>query len=130
MDRESPHPDALRNFDRARIPENKIREYALRNPSKKRPFEALGFSLEADNWETLRNAILEGLSVRPATFNKVNEWGTYFAVLVPVRGPDGKEAPVWTYWIYRWGEDFPRLATLYIDTDEWARWELEGEDAS
>jgi hypothetical protein len=125
MNRERPHPDALRNFDKAHIPQEKIRGYALRDPGKKRPFEALGFSLEVGNWEALRDAILEALSGYPAVFDKANEWGTYFEVVVPVRGPNDKEAPVQTYWIYRREEDFPRLATLYIDTDEWARWERE-----
>jgi hypothetical protein len=129
MDREPSHPDTLRNFDKAYVPEEKIREYALRNPSKKRPFEAIGFSVEAGNWEALRGAILEGLSGCPAAFDKANEWGTYFGVVVPVRGPNGKEAPVQTYWIYRRGVEFPSLATLYVDTDEWARWEREVEGA-
>jgi hypothetical protein len=107
MNPEPPHPDALRNVDRAYIPESKIREYALRDPGKKRPFETLGFSLEADNWEALRDAILEALPRCPAVFDKRNEWGTYFEVVVPVSGPSGKVAPVQTYWIYRWREDFP-----------------------
>jgi hypothetical protein len=85
--------------------------------------------VEAGNWEALRDAILEGLSGCPAAFDKANEWGTYFRVVVPVRGPNGKVAPVQTYWNYRRGEGFPSLATLYVDTDEWARWEREVEGA-
>jgi hypothetical protein len=129
MDRQPSHPNALRNFDRARIPESKIRGYALRNPGKKRPFEALGFSIEAGNWQALCDAIMEGLPYFPAVFDKRNVWGTFFGVVVPVRGPNGKEAPVQTYWVYKPGENFPSLATLYIDTDEWDRWEQEGEDS-
>lgn len=119
MNREPPHPDALRNVDRAYIPEDKIRKYALRNPGKKRPFEALGFSLEMDNWQALRDAILDALSNCPAVFDKRNEWGTFFEVVVPVRGPSGKVAPVRTYWIYKGEQDFPSLVTLFINTDEW-----------
>jgi hypothetical protein len=89
----------------------------------------LGFSLEAGNWEALRDAILEGLPLRPAVFDKSNEWGTFFGVVVPVRGPSGKEAPVQTFWVYKRREDFPTLATLYIDTGDWARWERGGQGA-
>ena len=123
MDRDPRHPDALRNAERAFVPDGKIRKYALLNPGKKRPFEALGFSLKAGNWEALRDGILEGLPRAPAVFDKQDEWGIFFGVLVPVIGPNGKEAPVQTFWIYKWGEDFPSLATLFIDTDEWELWE-------
>lgn len=126
MGRVPPHPDALPNADRARVPEGKIREYALKDPGKKRPFEALGFGLAAGNWEALRDSILDGLPGRPAVFDRRNEHGAFFGVVVPIRGPNGKEAPVRTVWIYRVGEDAPSLVTLYIDTDEWDHWEREG----
>lgn len=122
------HPEALNNFERACIPEGKIHHYALRDLDKSRPFRALGFSEEAGNWEALRDAILERLPRSPAVFDKQNEWGTYYEVNTIIRGPSGKEAPVRTYWIYRWGEDFPRLATIFISSTEWRQWELEGGD--
>jgi hypothetical protein len=125
-----PHPEALRNFDNALIPELKITGYALVDPGKSRPFSALGFSKEAGNWEALRDAILQGLPCHPASYDKLNEFGTYYEVVLPIRGPTGKVAPVKTYWIFRRGEDFPRLATLYIDVKEWSRWEQEREDAT
>lgn len=120
---EQPHPQALDNFDEAYIPEGKIREYALRNVSKKRPFESLGFSEGAGNWEMLRDAILDGLPQHPAIFDKQNQYGITHEVTVPIVGPNGKEAPVKTYWIREREEDAPRLATLYINTREWRRWE-------
>ena len=94
------HPEALSNFERAYIPEGKIHHYALRDP-KSRPFRALGFSKEAGNWEALRDAILERLPRCPAVFDKQNEWGMYNEVNMTIRGPNGKEAPVRTYWMYR-----------------------------
>lgn len=123
MASELPHPEALEDFDRAYIPEGKIRAYALRHPSKKRPFEALGFSEEAGNWEMLRDAILDELPRHPAIFDKQNQYGITHEVTVPVVGPNGKEAPVKTYWIREREEDSPRLTTLYINTREWRRWE-------
>ncbi len=130
MSEQSSHPEALRNFDSAHIPESKIRGYAFVRPDKRRPFNALGFSEEAGNWEALRDAILEGLPHHPATYNKQNENGTYYEVVLPIRGPTGKEAPVQTVWIYLWGEDFPRLITLYISARRWRRWEQERGDVT
>lgn len=120
---ELPHPEALEDFDQAYIPDGKIRAYALRDPGKRRPFEALGFSEEAGNWEMLRDAILGGLPHCPAVFDKQNQYGLTYEVVVPVVGPNGKEAPVKTYWIRDPEGDSPRLTTLYIDTREWRRWD-------
>jgi Domain of unknown function (DUF6883) len=125
MAQESSHPEALENFERAYIPKDKIRRYALRDPDKSRVFGTLGFSEEAGNWEILRDAILEQLPYYPAIVDKQDQYGITHEVTIPVSGPTGKEAPVKTYWIYRWGEDFPRLTTLFINTREWRRWEEE-----
>jgi len=120
MSERGPHPEALRNLDRAHVPEDKVR-YALRDPNKRRSFEVLGFSEEAGNWEALRNAIEKNLPLYPACFSHRDEWGSTFDVDMIVSGPEGKRAPVRTKWIYRSGEDFPRLVTLYVRTTEWRR---------
>jgi len=128
MTQESPHPEALANFERAYIPEAKIRYYAFRDPYKSRVFRALGFSEEAGNWEALHNALLEGLPRYPAVFDKQDQYGITYEVIVPVSGPSGKQAPVKTYWIREWGEECPRLTSLYINAREWRRWEQERGD--
>lgn len=127
MSHESPHPEALGNFEKAYVPEAKI-HYALRHPGKGRPFAALGYSEEAGNWESLRDAILEGLPNYPAIVDKQDQYGITYEVVIAVGGPAGKEAPVKTYWIREWGEEHPRLITLYINTKEWKRWEDERGD--
>jgi len=119
-ERGEPHPDALRNFERAYVPEGKIR-YALRDRDKRRPFGVLGYSEGAGNWEELHEAIREGLAVWPAVFSHRDEWGVTYDVDMVVSGPSGREAPVRTKWIYRVGEDFPRLVTLYVRTTQWRR---------
>lgn len=124
MTQESPHPEALDNFEKAYILEGKIR-YALRHASKGRVFRALGYSEEAGNWEALREAILEGLPNYPAVFDKQDQFGITHEVTIPVSGPAGKEAPVKTYWIREWEKEPPRLTTLFINTREWRRWEEE-----
>ena len=123
MAQESQHPQALRNLERAYIPEAKIRHYAFRDLYKSRMFRALGYSEEAGNWEALRDAILEGLPRHPAVLDKQDQYGITYEVTIAVGGPVGKEAPVKTYWICEWGEESPRLITLYINAKEWKRWE-------
>ncbi len=115
-----PHPEALENLERAYIPEGKIR-YALRDPNKRRPFAALGFSEEAGNWEELRNAVVESLPYQPAEPGLRDEYGQRYSVKLSIRGLGSEEAPVTTGWIYDIGEDYPRLITIYIDTDKWRR---------
>jgi hypothetical protein len=90
----------------------------------------LGYSEEVGNWEALRDAILEGLPNRPAIFDKQDQYGITYEVTIPVSGPVGKEAPVKTYWIREWGEESPRLTTLYINAREWRRWEEERGDVT
>ncbi len=130
MAQEPPHPEALENYEKAYIPESKIRAYALRHPGKRRPFEALGFSEEAGNWEALRDAILERLPRYPAILDKQDRYGITYEVVMIVIGPSGKEAPVKTYWIREREQDSPRLITLYINTREWRRWERESKAAT
>lgn len=129
MNEEYPHPKALENYEIAYIPEGKIRYYAFKDPYKSRVFRALGFSEEAGNWEDLRDAILEGLPRYPTVFDKENQYGITHEVTIPVSGPAGKVAPVKTYWIREWGEEPPRLTTLFINTKEWRRWEMDADDA-
>ncbi|MDQ3637844.1 MAG: hypothetical protein M3426_07595 [Actinomycetota bacterium] len=120
-----PHPEALENFERAYIPESKVR-YALRNPDKSRLFAALGFSEEAGNWEELRDRVAESLPFHPAEFSHRDRYGITYRVDMPIAGRESKVAPVRTKWIYRHGQNFPRMTTIYVKTTEWKRWESEG----
>ncbi len=116
-----PHKEALKNFHRAYMPESKLR-YVLRDSDKRRPLEAIGFSEDAGNWRELRDEIATTLGLYPAVFKDGTGWGDLYRVDLPLSGPRGV-APVRTGWIYRAGENFPRLTTLYVRTTEWKRWE-------
>lgn len=106
------------------LPEEKIR-YALRDPDKRKPFGALGFDEKAENREELRSQVVDKLPRNPATFVQATRWGEIYNVDMLIDGPIGKQAPVRTGWIYRTGEDFPRLTTLYVKTTEWRRLDRE-----
>jgi hypothetical protein len=121
MSEHEPHPEALRNYEAAHIPEEKIRLYALSHPAKRRMFEALGYSLERGNWEALRDRIREALPLHEARSKGSNEYGDLYYVDMLIAGPEGKKAPVRATWIYKTGEDFPRLTTLFIQGREWRR---------
>ncbi len=121
MSERDPHPEALRNHEAAHVPDDKIRRYALGDPDKRKPFEALGYAEERGNWEELRDRIREQLPYYPARRAWSNRWGESYRVDMLLSAPDGGEAPVRTGWIYKTGEDFPRLTTLYVKTDEWRR---------
>lgn len=86
----------------------------------------MGFSIEAGNWEELCNEITKRLPVYPARFVQMTGWGDIHNVDTIVEGPSGRKAPIRTGWIYRAGEDNPRLTTLYVKTTEWRRMEREG----
>ncbi|CAN5893160.1 hypothetical protein BH23ACT11_BH23ACT11_21260 [soil metagenome] len=118
---------ALHNFERAIVPEAKVR-YALRDRDKRRAFEALSYSESQGNWRELRRAIVENLPHFPATVSHEDEWGLTYNVDMLIPGPEGKTAPVRKKWIFRFPEeeDFPRLVTLYVKTTEWSRSEREG----
>jgi filamentous hemagglutinin len=122
--RSGSHQGALQNHERAVISEAKVR-YALRDRDKRRAFEALGYSEERENWQSLRDAILEGLPCYPAPISHEDQWGITHNVDMPISGPEGKTAPVRTKWIFRVQEDFRRLVTLYVKTTEWRRRERE-----
>ena len=125
MDGREPHPEALRNFENALLSEPKVR-YPLRDPNKRKPFEALGYSEESGNWEELRDRIREGLPHYRALLLTSTRWGDNYRVDMMLSGPGRERAPIRTGWIYRLGEDFPRLTTLYVKTDEWRRMSRRG----
>ena len=68
---------------------------------------------------------MEELPFYPASVSHEDEWGITRNVDMLIPGPEGKTAPVRTKWTFRYGEDFPRLVTLYVKTTEWRRGERE-----
>jgi len=125
MRKREPHPEALRNFENALLSESKVR-YPLRDPDKRKPFGALGYGEESGNWEELRDRIIEELPHHPALLFARTQWGENYRVDMLLAGPGCEKAPVRTGWIYLLGEDFPRLTTLYVKTDEWRRMSKRG----
>jgi hypothetical protein len=61
----------------------------------------------------LKEAILKGLSENDSIAKGQDEYGKRFSVLMKV-SIFQKEAIINTGWIFRSGEDYPRLTTCYI----------------
>lgn len=106
----------LANADRATIDDRKLRDYVL-NPdhpvggSKARVFlsaTGLGQPDHRDVADQIRRGIVAGAAepVEPLSY------GERFRVTLTISGPRGS-LRVRTGWIYRRGEDVPRLTTLY-----------------
>lgn len=68
MSEQGPHRQALRNHEKANIPEEKIR-YAPSDPDKRRPFEALDSCILARTCISARNAcVRENVTKEPLRF--------------------------------------------------------------
>jgi hypothetical protein len=111
----TPHPKALPNYERAVIPRGKLEGYAL-DPAhedgkhKARLFKGiLGF--ERADWQKLEKVILDELPYHEAVLSRVDKWGTFYSVSLPVEGPNGKTAVVQTIWKIETGTDFPSFVT-------------------
>jgi filamentous hemagglutinin len=111
----TPHSQALPNYERAVIPRSKLEGYAL-NPAHKdgqhkaRLFKSiLGF--ERTDWQELEKVILDELPYHEAVLSRVDKWGEFYSVSLPVVGPNGKTAVVQTIWKIETGTDFPSFVT-------------------
>ena len=101
----------------ARIPEDKLKGYVL-NPDhptgrhKARMFRsALG--IEQDDWEYLRDQILERLPDCPVAAIRLEPWGRLYEVRMTIDGLNGESHRVLTAWALE-GDKPPSLATLYV----------------
>jgi len=108
------------NADRAFIDMRKLVDYCL-DPThpvgrdKSVVFRsALGFT--SDNALTLRDLILDAVSMEEARLGRLDEFGQRYVVDFDVLSGFG-ESRLRSAWIIRSGEDFPRLTTCYVLSD-------------
>ncbi len=102
--------------DRAVIEPAKLQDYLLSSTHpigrfKAVLFFALGYT--ADNWQVLRDDLLELARTNEATPGAESPHGEKFEVRATLTGPNGRAADIVTVWIVRSAEVFPRFVTAY-----------------
>jgi hypothetical protein len=106
----------LRNAAEAIIDERKIRDYALNMNSadgrhKARVIRA-ATGLVRENYQQVIDQIRQAVIESEAEPIESIPYGLRFHVAMTISGPTGT-LRIRTAWIYRSGEDVPRLVTLY-----------------
>ncbi len=107
----------LLNAERAFIDNEKLHSYCLsldhpRGRNKARIFASL-LGLTADDFEVLRDALLEAVLTEEAETGEQDAFGRRYTVDFQMDGPT-KKVTIRSAWIVRTGEDFPRLTSCYI----------------
>jgi filamentous hemagglutinin len=106
----------LRNAEKAIIDERKIRDYVLNmsNPEGRHKARVIraATGLTRLNYNNLIEQIRQAILVSEAEPIEPIPYGERFRVVITISGPKGMMR-IRTGWIYRIGEDVPRLTTLY-----------------
>jgi Domain of unknown function (DUF6883) len=120
-DLRSPHPNALPNYEKAVVSEDKLRKYALssqhvssvKGKNKALIFERrLGFN--ETNCEILKQRILDELPYYEAKLGQGDVYGQRYEVVLSILGVNGETAKIITAWIIDVGVDYPRLISTYV----------------
>jgi hypothetical protein len=94
----------LLNADSAVIDPNKIIGYSLNPDNTDGSNKAVVFNsvlgYNQSNADGLIQQLQQGVKQYPATVGKIDNFGTRFAVNIPVTGPNGNTAKVLSAWIY------------------------------
>ena len=108
----------LPNADRAVIDMRKLTDYVLNTEHRKGGDKAYMFEkvlgITTSNAEFLRDMLLNAVITYDAIIGICDEYGQRYTVYFPLRTDKG-EATIRSGWIIRPDEDFPRLATCFVD---------------
>ena len=108
----------LPNADKAVIPIEKFRDYALNLTHESGVHKAIVFDkvlgYNTKNVQTLISKIREGIANFPATYKGFTIYGDKYEVTMPIEGVNGRVAPVVTGWLIGGDSGIPRLTSAYI----------------
>ena len=104
----------LQNYERAIIPQDKLKDYLLSpihpvGQFKARFFRSLGYT--NDNWKQLESD-LRGILRNDATVKEKSEYGQKYEVVGLLKGPL-KTANIVTAWIILNNEELPKFITAH-----------------
>jgi hypothetical protein len=106
----------LPNWDRAIVPESKIRDYLLSSAHRDGRFKAMffiRFGFTQDDWVILADALLQHAREHDVAKDESSPFGMRYVIEGPLRSPDGRSPLVRTVWFIETGEDVPRFITAY-----------------
>ena len=104
------------NAENAVIASEKLRNYLLnpdhrRGGSKAKLLLSMGF--QEDQWRQLDAALREQHLTADAEESEENDYGTCYAIVAELTGPDRRTIPFRSIWQIDRGTDYPRLITIY-----------------
>jgi Domain of unknown function (DUF6883) len=110
--------ETLLNANRAVIPREKLEDYLLNldheiGRHKARVFGA-ALGIHREDWEYLRERIIEGIVAAPVSNVRDTDWGRCYEVALPVEGLNGRTRVVLTVWFIASAGDPPRFVTGYL----------------
>jgi uncharacterized protein DUF6883 len=106
----------LPNWDRATVPDSKIRDYLLSPTHRDGRFKAAFFTrfgFTRDDWVILADALLQHAREHEIAREESSPFGTRYVIEGPLHSPEGRSPPVRTVWFIETGEDVPRFITAY-----------------
>jgi hypothetical protein len=114
--------EILPRADEAVVAEDKLRDYALNmehdvGRHKARVFAAT-LGIHADDWEWLREQILDGIQTTPVSDIRPCYNGLRCTVVLRVQGRNDDERPVVTGWRIPDDGGPPHLTTAYVETNQ------------
>jgi hypothetical protein len=107
----------LPNPESTIIDDHKLTNYSLNlNHSdgrhKARVFKS-ALNLDIDDFQFLKNALLEAVKTYDAIPSKINQYGQKYVIYFPLTHQN-KKAIIHSVWIIKNDENFPRLVTCYV----------------
>ncbi|MCI0710808.1 MAG: hypothetical protein L0154_11665 [Chloroflexi bacterium] len=104
----------LPNLENVLIEETKITAYLLseeKSGGKSAFFMGFGFTI--DDWETLRESLIQHASAHEVRRSFETSHGVKYIIEGKMQTPDGRLPQVRSVWIVDTGKDVPRLVTAY-----------------
>ncbi|WP_270597092.1 DUF6883 domain-containing protein [Enterococcus asini] len=103
------HPDALPNWQNAKIDKQKFEKYFLdpnhsRGSAKAKELNNV-LGLNPKNYRMVANQIKKQLPYYKAIPSYEDQWGKRYVVMMPVTGPNGKTTNLLTFWIDEGGKE-------------------------
>ncbi len=109
-------PERLPNADQARIDPRKLRDYALNAEHISGRYKAAFFAqmgYTQSKWQELERDIREQHLSQPVELDQTTPFGRKYRITAVLQGPQGPSRQVTTVWIFRPGNDFAELVTLF-----------------